>query len=234
MNRILQNFCRDAYHDFENELMSNWAVDTSKLANFAPVTKAIHKRQLSLACVATITGLRVPRNDYAKELVEASYLSLILAIKGLENCACVLLRQSIELSLKHIYFATHPVEYGWVAVREGYREPSFQALLEYVKKTDEYQKFLKASNYDLCKVVEEQFGVLSRYVHMQSKRFMSYKRMNLGRRIDGTILNKHDILTACLWPSLNTMLVVFFPARFERASGSEKRLISFCCGNDFL
>ena len=232
MNKILQNFYRDAYHAFEGELISNWAVDANQLVNFASVVKPIYKRQLSLACVATIAGLRAPRNEYAKELVEASYLSLVLGVKGLENCACVLVRQSIELALKHIYFAMHPVEYGWAATREGYREPHFHALLEYVKRTDEYREFLTASSFDLCERIDEKFGVLSRYVHMQSKRFMSYRRMNVTRRIDATILRRYDSVTAFLWPSLTTMLLVFFSARFDRARESEKRLIRSILPNE--
>jgi hypothetical protein len=225
MSTILQTFCQDTYSQFEADLISKWAVDPSDLAKFASIVKGMHRRQLSLGCMATIAGLRAPRNEYAAELVEATYLSIMLAVKGLENCACVLVRQTIELGLKHIYFAEHPVEYGWVATREGYREPNFHALLEYVKRTSEYQEFSKGGNCDLCEGIEEKFGVLSRYVHMQSKRFMSYKRMRMRPRVDGTILRRVDSLTAFLWPALTAMLMVFFPARFGRSREIEKRLI---------
>lgn len=225
MSRILQKFYRNAYSEFEAELISEWAIDAIQLANIYNVVKSIIRRQLSLACAATIAGLRAPRDEYAGELVEASYLSMVLALKGLENCACVLVRQTIELSLKHIYFAKHPVEYGWVATREAYREPNFQDLVEYVKKTDEYQEFSKGSNFDLCVGIEEKFAVLSRYVHVQSKRFMSYKRMSIKRKVDGNILQRFDIMTAFLWPLLTIMLIIFFSDRFARSHEIEKRLI---------
>ena len=64
--------------------------------------------------------------------MEAGQLTLIMGMKGLENTWCVLLRQSIELALKHIYFASHPVEYQWALSREDYRDLTFQSLLELV------------------------------------------------------------------------------------------------------
>lgn len=225
MSGILNNFCREAYSQFEAELISKWAVDEKQLVAVAGDLKGIHKRQLSLACAATITGLRGARNEYAREMVETSYLSVVLAVKGLTNSSCVLARQTIELALKHIYFATHPVEYGWVASRLSYKEINFSSLMEYVKKTDEYREYLKGGGREICGDIEEKFADLSRYVHIQSKGFMSYKRMSTIRRIDGASLRRLDSLTASLWPALNVMLVIFFPSKFMRSQEIEKRLI---------
>lgn len=225
MSGTLQNFYRDAYSQFEAELIAKWAVDGKQLAAVIGDLKGVYKRQLSLACAATITGLRGARNEYAKEMVETSYLSVVLAVKGLTNCSCVLARQTIELALKHIYFATHPVEYGWVASRLSYKEINFSSLMEYVKKTDEYREYSKGGGRDVCGDIEEKFADLSRYVHVQSKGFMSYKRMITIRKIDGASLRRLDSITASLWPALSVMLVIFFPSRFLRSQEIEKKLI---------
>jgi len=225
VNRILQNFIGDAYSQLEVDLVSNWAVDGGQLRSFSAILKGIAKRQLSFSCAATVSGLRSKRNEYAWGLIEASYLSMVVAVKGMENCACGLLRQTIELTLKHIYFATHPVEYGWALTRESYKALNFQALLEYVKSTDEYREFSKCGNSNLSEGIEERFAVLSRHVHVQNKRFMSYRQMRTERKVDGVLLRRVGSLTASLWPSLTVMLVIFFPDRFVRAHEIEKRLI---------
>src|SRR5207249_6097358 len=103
------------------------------------------------------------------------------SVKGLENSAFVLLRQSIELVLKHIYFSTHPIEFGWSLRREDYREISFQFLLEYVRKTDEWKN--TGWMVSLISDLEGQFHILSRFVHMQSRTFIPYGR---GRNLLAT------------------------------------------------
>ena len=225
MNRILQDFFQGAYSKLEADLVSNWAVDREQLTGFSDIVKGIAKRQLSLSCAATVSGLRSQRNEYAWGLIEASYLSMVVAVKGMENCACSLLRQTIELTLKHVYFATHPVEYGWALTRESYKALNFQGLLEYVKSTDEYREFSQCGESNLSEVIEERFAVLSRHVHVQNKRFMSYRKMRTEQKVDEVLLRRVSGLTASLWPSLTAMLVIFFPDRFERAHEIEKKLI---------
>lgn len=225
MNKILHTFCQDTYSEFERDLISNWAVGPRSISGFSSLLKGIHRRQLALACAATIVGIRASRNEYAGELVQTSHSSIILAVKGLENCACVLVRQTIELTLKHIYFATHPVEHAWSATRDNYKEVSFQSLIEYVKRTDEYQQFSSGNTCLLCVPIEDNFAVLSRYVHMQSKRFMSYRKIGTASKINGDILQGLDRVTAVLWPALTALLVVFFRDRFIHAQEIEKNLI---------
>ena len=226
MNRILHNFCQERYSQFETDLAVNWGVDARELARFSSLLKGIHRRQLSLACATTITGLRAARNEYAREIAETSYLSIVLCIKGLENCACVLVRQTIELALKHVYFATHPVEHAWAATRDNYKELSFQTLIDYIKRTDECQTFSGVGTSNLSGPIEDTFATLSRYVHVQSKRFMTYKRIRRPPRASAQALQKFDRVTASLWPALTVMLIVFFPERFAKAQEIEKGLIT--------
>ncbi len=225
MSRILQAFYQETYADLENDLVVNWAVGAKGLAVLASVLKGIQRKQLSLACAATVTGLKSARNEYAEGIVQTSYLSVVLALRGMENSACVLVRQTIELSLKHIYFATHPVEYGWTVDRENYRELSFQALIDYVKKTSEYQDLFAETGCDLCGPIEDDFALLSRYVHVHSRRFITYRQIVTPPKIDGNTLQRLDRVTALLWPVLTALLVVYFPVRFARAQELEKKLI---------
>jgi len=148
---------------------------------------------------------------------------MVLALKGLDNPSCVLLRQSIELALKHVYFLTHPTEHAWATTREGYRALTFQHLIEYVRKTDEYRQ---AISDDLlgCKLADW-YGRLSRHVHVQNKGVMKYSAE--GRRIVGTLddLKLLDQRSKNVWPLLMQLLVIFQRDKILRASDIEKRLI---------
>lgn len=223
MSRPLTKFIQEQYTQFSQNLISSWAIDKQQFEQFESELKLIHKRYLSLACAATIIGYRAKRNEYVQGVVEVSYLSLILTLKGLENPVCVLLRQSIELVLKHIYFSTHPVEYEWTCSREGYRDLTFQSLLEYITRTNEGQK-LDASN-DICVKLNDWFGTLSRYVHVHSKAFIGYKSFESAFQPTSDIIKKFNERTKEIWPLLTILLITYFPERYLRANSIEKQLI---------
>ena len=185
----------------------------------------MHKRYLSLTCAATVLGHRTKRNDYIKNLVEVNYLCLVLSLKGLENAACVLLRQTIELTLKHIYFSTHPVEYEWARTKVGYRDLTFQFLLEYLSRTNEIKRL--SGGEQVVKDIDENFGLLSRHVHVHSRKYMGFSNISKAYRTNQRVINKINQLTKPVWSLSILTLLVFFKIKFLKASSTEKDLIRF-------
>ncbi len=165
------------------------------------------------------------RNEYIYGLIEAGYLSIILTLKGVENPSCVLLRQSIELVLKHIYFSNHPVEYEWAQSREGFRDITFQYLIEYLGRCDE-RKNLDPSN-NICDLLNEWYGKLSRYVHIHNKGFMSYSKIGSAFRPYDEVVDQLVERPREIWPLLIALLIAFFPNRYARASATEKKFMVY-------
>lgn len=223
MNRILTQFHRDQYNHFKQQLVSSWGVNQRHIDKLDTQLKPIHKRYLSLACAATVIGHGARRNEYIEGVVEANYLCLVLAIKGLDNPSCVLLRQSIELVLKHIYFATHPVEYTWAQSREDYQDLTFQNLLQYQGRTEECQRFQLC--HDICVVLNEWFGKMSRHVHVHSGGFMGYSKVGSAYQPKAQILKKLNERTKEVWPRLTAILLVHFTKRYFAASSTEQSVI---------
>jgi len=137
VTRELARFYKQQFDEFRLDLIESWGVHELSLKPVQSNLVSVYRQYLGLACLTTILSQRAPRNDYVRAVPEVSYLSMILAVKGLENSASVLLRQSIELALKHVFFSSHPVEFDWSLRRPGYREISFQFLLDYLRKTEE-------------------------------------------------------------------------------------------------
>jgi hypothetical protein len=223
MSRIRTNFYREQYSNFKEYVVSVWAVKKTELTPLEEYLKQIHRRYLSLACASTIIGQKAARRIHIEVVPEACHLSIVLAIKGLENPACVLLRQSIELVLKHIFFFTHPVEFGWANSREGYKELTFQKLIEYLDRTEELQKLEKGS--EIRDRLNELFNILSRYVHVHSKKFIGYNIASRTYKPKVETIIKFNQRTREIWPLLTAILIVYFPKQYLRASDLERKII---------
>ena len=223
MNSPITNYINDQYERFKDDLTSNWGVTPRDLGECHNHLKATYKRFLSLACTCTIMGYRTKRNEYIYGVIEAGYLSIVLTLKGVENPQCVLLRQSIELVLKHIYFSNHPVEYEWARSREGFRDLTFQRLIEYLGNCEERKK-LDPSN-SMCELLNEWFGKLSRHVHVHSKYFIGYGSTATTLRRPNEAFVKLVERTKVIWPLLISLLIAFFPKKYLKASAIEKRLM---------
>jgi hypothetical protein len=223
MTRILSDLCKSEYEDFVAELRKNWSVPQTTVKQLHSQIKQIHRSYLSLACAATVTAHRASRNEYLTGLVEANYLSMVLAIKGVENPCCVLLRQSIELLLKHIYFSTHPVEYTWAKSRESYRDLTYQFLLEYLRRTDEISKITNPKS--VVDRLDYHYAILSRYVHVHSQSFIGYKILSTSENRPYIVVGRMRQRTTELWPLLTLTLIASLPRRFLSASASERDLV---------
>jgi hypothetical protein len=226
MSNRLSDYQKDEYQQFRAKIIAIWTIDESSLFKWDPILKGIYRNFLSFACAATIAGHKTKRNEYVFSAIEANKLSIVLSLKGLQNPACVLIRQSIELVLKHIYFLDHPIEYSWAVSRLDYKELTFQFLLEYLKKTQEYRIIMKPKEFDISEKISNCYHIFSRYVHVHSKDFMGYKSLNAesGREI----LKSLDVGTKELWPVLSLLLTVFSTKSFLKASLIEQRLIKDC------
>jgi len=223
MTSPVTRFCTQDFQRLKDQLVRRWAVDPKDIAAVEPKLKVLHKSYLSLACTATIMGLRKKPNEHIQGVVECCYLCVVLATKGAENVCFVLLRQSLELVLKHLFFACHPVEYEWASTREGYRELGFAALVSFFSRTDECagldpDEWLRGR-------LKHWHAILSRYVHVHSRRFLGYSKVGSCFRPDQETVQRIAKAARELWGILAAVLVVYFPERYHRASGIEKRLI---------
>jgi hypothetical protein len=233
MSNPLTLYYDKQYTRFLEELRKNWSVQESALTLLKADLKPIYKRYLGLACAATLVAQRIPRNEYVIALIKACYLSVVLAIKGLENSSYVLARQSIELALKHVFFSGHPVEYKWTQTREDFRELSFQMLIDFVRKTDEIREMEKGSI--LCDQICSAYRVLSRYVHAHARQFLRYgvsggERFKSKRTAE--IVHKLDQRTRELWPQMIFLLIIYSTNRFTRANHMEQRVIKNALGRE--
>lgn len=137
MNKQLRLFCITEFSKFEQELLTSWQIDPDELKSISPSLKSLHKSYLGFATLCSMVTTENKRSSYIASAPEACLLSIVMMTKGLENPSHVMMRQCIELTLKHIYFSTHPVEYKWSQERIDYREINFQFLLGYIRKCDE-------------------------------------------------------------------------------------------------
>jgi hypothetical protein len=227
MSRTLSEVHKEHYEEFYSNLATVWSIEKKSLGTWAPLIKPLHKKILSLSCAASVIGGNTKSSEYIYNIAEASHLSLVLSLKGLQSPAYVLLRQTIELALKHIYFLTHPTEYSWTLTRIDYKELTFQYLIEYLKKTDEYRLLAKdrINNLDISECISYCYHILSRYVHVHSKDFMGYKTLTTEMGV--AALKKLDESTKELWPSLLIVLTIFSPSLFIDASVLEQKLIRY-------
>lgn len=222
MSKTLQLFQKEEYAKFRESLLFDWSIEASKLNIWETKVKPIHKYYLSLACAATIVGKRLKHKEYSHSIVEASHMSIVLTLKGLQNPACVLLRQIIELSLKHVFFLSHQVEYSWTINRLDYKDLTFQGLLEYLGRTDQH-KLIKKNGLDICKTISEQYQILSRSVHVHNQNFMAYKVPSSKTGLKS--LTDLERQTKTLWTCISILLLIFYPQKYHKASAIEQRLI---------
>ena len=223
MSRTLSDFQKEEYARFRRLLVETWGVDERRLRRLESDLKPVHKRCLSLCCAATVVSYRTRRSEHAKGIAEAAHLALVMAVKGLENPSCVLLRQIIELFLKHIYFSSHPTEYKWAQTRIDYKDLTFQFLLEYLRRTDRIRDC--GQGKDFCDRIGHWYGVFSRHVHVLNVGHIGYRTTGVLYRPSSAALRRLGERTNECWPLVTLLLLMLEPERFHRASLIEQRLI---------
>lgn len=181
------------------------------------------KALTSVSCAARVTSHTSPRGEYARAIPETGYISLVMLAKGLENSAYVLLRQCIELALKHVYFSTHPVEYSWTQDSPGYREVTYHLLTEYVRKLGP-EAVLGVRPCPLTRL-EHWYGECSRHVHVHSGRFLSLGQQSAGTATRKGLCMRFDRAAHDVWTTISLLLVGSFRRQFDASSELEKRVI---------
>jgi hypothetical protein len=225
MSRTLSQFQSSQYDLFVRDAASEWNIPIDFLERSRSKLFPIFKRYLSLACAATVSGHGAARNEYSQGVVEGAYLAMMLALKGLENPSCFIVRQVIELTLKHIYYQTHSVEHGWVQRNDSYKGFGFQQLIDYLGHTNEISS--ASIRKAVVEPIEEWYSKLSRYVHVHSGLFIGYKT-NRDRRFRKAVDRRLDTIAQIseqLWPAITSLIIIFSPDRFASASLLERRLI---------
>lgn len=221
MNRVNRRFISSEYGVFAAHVQTHWACAGGLWQAHEPITKGIYRRYLGLSCIAQILTEASMRNAYVRALPEAAYLGIVLALRSCQSTCSVVLRQTIELALRHIYFETHPVEYSWAQKRDGYREMDFVALMEYLKKTDEVEAL--PGSAQLLATISDWYARLSRYAHLHNGSYMGFPGINQPQTdVDLSLLRN---ASESLWPQLIVLLAVFQPDCFVKASAAEQRLV---------
>ena len=223
MNKELTKFCDAQYREFESELRTSWGIEARTIGLISDKLKFAYRKYLSFATLCSVLSIDEERSSYIKSAPEAYLLSLVMIAKGLENPAHVLMRQSIEMSLKHIYFSTHPVEYNWSQTRINYREINFQFLLDYLRKTDDLDGF--STKEGMVQRLEEHFHVLSRYVHVHSIKFTTFSKSasifsKKTKFLEGITNQLADLISLEI-----VILIGFFKDKFLSIPANEKSLI---------
>ena len=209
MTSLLTDFCRTQYQEFQALISTEWGISNAQLNLIAPSLKSIHRRFLATACAASVASYRRPRGEYAASIIDVCQFAIVLSAKGAENSVRVLLRQSIELTLKHIYFIDHPVEHKWAQTRDDFRQPTFQVLLDYLNQTDTLQR-LDAGPLIVNRITSD-YAALSRYVHVKNRKFHSFlpiRKASRNQVVD--TVTKMQAQTSTLWPTIIVLLIIFF------------------------
>lgn len=223
MNKELQKFCRDQFLQFREHLFNQWGFQGQAFSGIESDLKSLHKQHLGLSTLCFALTDQNDRGVYLAAVPEATELAMILTAKGLCNSAYVLMRQCIELTLKHIYFSTHPVEFQWSQTREGYREIGFQFLLDYLRKTDELSHV--TSEFDLIADIEGDFHRFSRYVHAHSPQFMAFVPLDQTPEKIAAQTASFAKQTRHLVSRLCFLLGLYFHQEINRAQANEVALI---------
>lgn len=225
MKKLIKKALADQRIAFIEDLTTRWGIHQDVIAARSNEIRHIFDQFLSLSCAATVLSNNRPRATYLKALPEAAYLSMVMAFKGARNTCAVLNRQAIELVLKDIYFSTHPIEYNWTQKKTGYRELTFQSLIDYLKNMEECD--LIPSGAEFVPPILDWYAKLSSHVHTHSAAHIGFPDIKQVLPTDVNI----DVLRKVadgLWPVLVFILCVFFQSEYCTAQSNEKDLIRDC------
>lgn len=224
MSRELSGFLGREFNKTLKGLRTTWSVNPSVLIGCRSDLKRLHSSYLAMECLAGIVSGRRPRNEYIAAVGETSNLAIVLALKGLENPAVCLLRQSVELVLKDVYFTTHPTEYQWTQDSTAYKEVTAHFLFDYLHRVLDMVQLPESD--DLCKTLNREYHILCRYVHVHSKDFLKYgprRRSTAASSMAAFAKTKERALK--LWPLLIVVLLACHIPEYLRSSIIERELI---------
>lgn len=110
-----------------------------------------------------------------------------------------------------------------VMKRDSYRELTFQFLREYACRLHPLEPLNR--NNQLGTNLDEWYAVLSRYVHVHSRKFIPQGPHQHRVAPDVSCIKRVGAHPRRVWPTLAVLLVLPTPPRFDRATLMEQRLI---------
>ncbi len=226
MSKELLKFIKNQLDWFYTHLELQWCIPKSALQKLHPKLRPIYIRYLGLACLLTAAGKKRQRNEFSSAGVEILRNSIILQVRNLPNSSAVLNRQVIELTLKHIYFSTHPTEYEWTCEDLAYKEITFQFLLEYIRKL-KGTKIIDKLGGEATKTIGEWYSILSRYVHVHNSSFFSSSTKSSQTFANIDSLSLLDRCSKELWPYLILISIATNPSLYTKMPLLEQRIIRY-------
>jgi hypothetical protein len=222
----LKGFVNAEFVRFEKDLQANWHVAPALISARLADLKSIFRKYLALSCTAASMSDSASRPGYLSVVAETGYLSMVLALRGAQNTSMVLTRQTIELVLKHIYYAQHPVEHAWAQRRTGYREITFQFLIEYLRSMEELE--LLPKHDDVIAVLLDWYAKLSVHVHVHNARHLGFPEINSPPATTSASIDSLRAASDELWPVLVLLMRVFCDDQYLAMSEREKDLARSC------
>jgi hypothetical protein len=159
------------------------------------------------------------------------YVSIHFACMGLYKQSHVCLRAELENTLRLVYFAVHPVEYGWwCSGKDFFKKRNVWAEdYRYFRQLDEVQKFQqvckkgghKVDVYDGVRIL---YGKLSQYVHTGPTAFLTTPE-RFAPKYRKPEFNKWLNAFKETQKFINLILVLGFPEDFKKLTLPKKKKI---------
>ena len=167
--------------------------------------------------------------DLLPEIYMDVYVSVHFACMGLYKQGHVCLRAELENALRLVYFAVHPVEYGWRCSGKDFfkKKNVWVEDYRYFRQLDEVHKFQQTCKQDgftmvVFDNVKKLYGKLSQYVHTGPTTFLTtpdrfapkYRKPEFNKW-----LNAFKETQKCI----NLILVLGFTEDFKKLAMSKKK-----------
>jgi len=179
VNKLTQR-CKSMYKSQLSWAEKNWK-DTLKLHANKDIEKLLQQIEIYDAWKKALNDYGKISQELLPEIFMDSYMSIHFACMGLYKQANVCLRAQLETALRLIYFASHPVEFGWWSggKDEYFRKRDIWADdYQYFRRLSEIQMFQRkyketGASYDIFNRVRSLYAKLSQYVHSSISSFQT-------------------------------------------------------------
>lgn len=192
---------------------------------------------------------RLPKNDaikyLSKEIYTDAYLSIHLACFGLYKNSYMSLRSQFEISLRLIYFSSHPWEYKlWISGDEkwigkllrgsdvwgdGFTYFAFIPEIEQLDKISGRKQLLKGDSARLREI----YSKLSKYVHSGGP-FLQTRSGRLSAKYDQKEFRSWYEMFIEIQKYINILFALCFSDQFIKMPSQERdQILDLAIGNDY-
>lgn len=219
------NFLSSDFDDLKNHLIKeslitkNW--DTQKIKALEEIHKVVYS--FSLWDYNTPKPTSDNQKIFLNEIRSDTIQSIPLVLMGYKKPTLLLLRSTLENSLKHIYFFDHPVEFTWLTSpsKEKYFV-SMDSLYEYIKS---HPSLDKVNEVDLIPKFKTEYSEISKYIHSRHRAYMQLKKSLSGICFDEQFFIDYSKKLKTLGSDINFLFVLFHKSRFEKFDYTHRDLI---------